>query len=51
MMNATKSIVADLETWAKVETLAERKTISVSAFVRQAIKEKVEKELKSNKAN
>ena len=48
-MNATKSIVADIELWAKVETLADIKTISVSAFVRQAIQEKVERELKKGK--
>ncbi len=44
-MNVTKSIVADHELWAKVEATAEKKTISVSAFVRQALAEKLEKEL------
>lgn len=43
-MNVTKSIVADHKIWEKVEELADSKTTSVSAIVRQAIIEKMERD-------
>lgn len=45
-MKITRSIVIEHEQWERLQAIAEEKQTSVSAIVRQAIHDKIEKESK-----